>query len=672
MQSYIDVKTVEFLTGEDRRRIWERVESGEYKARKKRGVRGANGECYLVEVSSLPKVAQLLYIQQSGEITGPIRDECDLAAYGQQFGDAGLGELLQRQRAAQQALAIRKLNPADVVPQLADLAEENGVSLRTLYRWMDAYEEKGLPGLMRAMKRKDKGSVLSLCRASQLFAYSEYMTERKVKKSTVYSDLLKRAAELGPDACLHCMFNEGTEAREQLMRSGEINQYPACADPDKQGMRVPECRQTLGRFLAAIPADEQCMAIKGKKAFKDDFMVMAVREKPKKVNEVWFGDHHQLDAFVVDMEGKPVRPWLTAWYDAATGCMVGWVLSTNPNTQTILEAFIKAVAHTMHSPFYGLPQWVYVDNGKDYRSKLFEMGEETEVGLGDLNGNIAECSVLQLLNINVTHALAYQGWAKPVERYFKTFEDIWLRKVPGWCGGSPKERPEDFSRKLRLQLERGQLWTMDQMYEYLQDTVFPEYHSREHSGYGNRKPIELYAALPRARDTQPGWEMLNAMRQSKARRKITQQGIRFNNELYWEDAMIGLAGKEVTVFYSESDLSTIGIVLDGHFLCEAVMHEKFRMVGEEQEKIAGHRAKQNGQIRDVKERILRASRNAFSDDVDPAKRSGNIMAIEYERMSRERARTRQEIKRRKQAEPEDDRMGALLEAEYERLMRNVR
>ena len=56
-------------------------------------------------------------------------------------------------------------------------------------------------------------------------------------------------------------------------------------------------------------------------------MFMAVREKPQTVNEVWFGDHHQFDCFVLDETGKPVRPWLTAWYDAATGCLVGWVLA---------------------------------------------------------------------------------------------------------------------------------------------------------------------------------------------------------------------------------------------------------------------------------------------------------------------------------------------------------
>lgn len=296
------------------------------------------------------------------------------------------------------------MNPADVVEQLTALAEDHGTSLRTLYRWMDAYEEKGLPGIMRAVSRKDKGTRPSICAAAYQYAYGLYADKVKRTQATIYNKLVDKAAVLGPDACQKCIFCEGTEARARLMETGEINHYPPCAEPVKAGMRVPECRQTLSRMLAAIPSDEVTLARRGVKAWKDDHMFMAVREKPQTVNEVWFGDHHQFDCFVLDETGKPVRPWLTAWYDAATGCLVGWVLCTNPNTETITEAFIRGVAHTEHSPFYGLPAHLYIDNGKDYRSKTFETGLIKEHDLGYLNCNIASNSVIQLFNVTVHHA----------------------------------------------------------------------------------------------------------------------------------------------------------------------------------------------------------------------------------------------------------------------------
>lgn len=371
-------------------------------------------------------------------------------------------------------------------------------------------------------------------------------------------------------------------------------------------------------------------------------MVMGVRRKPELVNELWFGDHHQLDCFALDETGHPTRPWLTMWYDAATGCPVGWVLCKKPNTHTIIEAFIRAVAHTRHSPYHGLPAMVYVDNGKDYRGKLFETGQVRDMDLGRLNTSIDTCSVLQLFNIGVTHATAYEGWAKPVERFFGTLEDIWLREVPGWCGDSPKERPEDFSRKLRLAWERGELWTMDQLYEYLRDSVFPAYADRPHEGYGGRKPADLYHTLPRIRNDEPSYEMLGVLRNDKTTRQISQQGVRFQNQLYWDDAMIGQAGKSVTVLYDPDNTETITIILNGRTLCEAGIHDRLRMVGEDPDVLAAHMEKQKRQKRDTRERIARASRSAFADEVDVERSRGSITTLEYERAAKARKDKRAE------------------------------
>ena len=674
MQSYISTSTAALLTGEDRRRVFEKIAGGVYETRKQRGDRGGGngGESYQIAVSSLPVEAQIIYAQRGGVINGPINDDCDLAGYHARFGDNGMRELLGKQRAVLEGLAIRKLNPEDVVEQLTALAEDHGTSLRTLYRWMDAYEEKGLPGIMRAVSRKDKGTRPSICAAAYQYAYGLYADKVKRTQATIYNKLVDKAAVLGPDACQKCIFCEGTEARARLMETGEINHYPPCAEPVKAGMRVPECRQTLSRMLAAIPSDEVTLARRGVKAWKDDHMFMALREKPQRVNEVWFGDHHQFDCFVLDETGKPVRPWLTAWYDAATGCLVGWVLCTNPNTETITEAFIRGVAHTEHSPFYGLPAHLYIDNGKDYRSKTFETGLMGEHDLGYLNCNIASNSVIQLFNVTIHHAQPYHGWAKTVERFFGTLEDIYIRDAPGWCGGSPKERPEDFSRDLRRQLEHGQLWTMDQFYEWLRDDVFPAYHNRPHEGHGGRKPIDLYNTLPRARMDQPSWAMLSVARMDMAERKITQRGISFKKKLYWSDEMIGLAGTDAVIRYSRSDLSSVSVMVDGKFLCEAGLHETFSLVGEDEERVAAHVGRQKKQLRETRHRIAVASRSVFSDDVDASKNAGTITAIEYEKAAKARARKQSQPPRKPRDDNSGDVVRSMFEAMGEELLRSAR
>lgn len=280
--------------------------------------------------------------------------------------------------------------------------------------------------------------------------------------------------------------------------------------------------------------------------------------------------------------------------------------------------------------------------------------------------------MIQLFNVTVHHAQPYHGWAKTVERFFGTLEDIYIRDAPGWCGGSPKERPEDFSRELRHQLEHGQLWTMDQFYEWLRDDVFPAYHNRPHEGHGGRKPIDLYNTLPHARMEQPSWQMLCVARDDMAERKITQRGIKFKNKLFWSDEMIGLAGTDAVIRYSRSDLSSVSVMVDGKFLCEAGLHETFLLVGEDEERIAAHVGKQKKQMRETRFRIAVASRSAFADEVDPKKNIGTITAIEYEKAARAREKLRSKPPRKPRDDNSGDVVRSMFEAMGEELLRSAR
>lgn len=643
MEAYINTNMVSTLTGEAPQRIREKAANGTYITQRQRGGRGGNGgESYLIAVSSLPAEAQIRYLLQTGVLEGRT-EGADLAAYREKYGEAGVRELLARQKAAEAGLAIRRLNQKGCVEQLTAVAEEAGTTVRSLYRWMDGYERQGLPGLMRTVARKDTGRWRSICPAAYAYAYGLYMTQVKRKKTVVHQMVLERAKKLGPEACADCMYREGTAARAALEAQGEVNHYPPCTFSKDAGLLVPECRQTMDRILAAIPKDERTLARRGRKALKDDCMPMAIRAKPEMVNEVWFGDHHQMDCFVLDEQGQPVRPWLTMWYDGASGFPVGWVLCKKPNTQTIIAAFNNAVLYKKGSPSHGLPRMVYVDNGKDYRGKLFETGFQKDVDLGRLNESIDTCSVLQLLHIDVTHALPYQGWSKPVERFFGTIENLYIREAPGWCGDSPEERPEDFSRQLRLAWERGQLWTMDELFEFLRDTVMPKYWNRAHEGYGGRTPLELYESLPRVRSDEPSAEMLGVLKNKKQTRRIGQQGVKLKNQYYWDDEMIGHAGEDVTVLYDDEDLSTVTVILKGRTLCEASIHERMRMVGEDPEKVSAHLEKQKGYIKDVRTRIRRASRYQFCCEVDEKRSRGTYTTLEYEKAARGRRAKRAEL-----------------------------
>lgn len=240
----------------------------------------------------------------------------------------------------------------------------------------------------------------------------------------------------------------------------------------------------------------------GRKPWEAAYMTKTVRRKPDVVNDVWFGDHHQFDLFVVDERGRAVRPWLTAWYDIGSGALVGWCISTNPNSETIREAFVRAVAEKPGSPIYGAPNAIYIDNGKDYRSRAFE-GDADADFWRDRDPRYDGRDVPTDGGRKYIAGDARQGGAcagvprlgKAVERYFRTLEERYCRQLIGYCGGKPADRAENFERMLRGWMARGELMTIDEFVDVFQGQILPAYNAHPHEGYGGETPEARYAPV---------------------------------------------------------------------------------------------------------------------------------------------------------------------------------
>ena len=198
-------------------------------------------------------------------------------------------------------------------------------------------------------------------------------------------------------------------------------------------MTVPNHRKTVNRLLKHIPPQMILYARKGYREWRAEYGLFVIRERPLLVNESWQGDHHKFDLFVritirKESKGKTyekeiaIRPTLTAWMDSATGCVVGWVISVMPNSDSIAEAFCRAAVLTPGSSFRGLPQTVIVDCGKDYKSKLLEdiPSEFSQAAPVDtiLNRRFGGMGLLPALGVDVAHALPYHPQSKPIERCF--------------------------------------------------------------------------------------------------------------------------------------------------------------------------------------------------------------------------------------------------------------
>ena len=530
----------------------------------------------------------------------------------------------------------------------------------TLRRLEKRYKEEGLTGLTRN-GRSDKGKSRSMCLEARRRIHDLYLGPEKYTAARVLELIAADAQKLGPGICAECPYNPASEAHQELQLTDLASEYPAC-DQIGGGMVPPPSRHVVNYAIANIEKEVKDYTREGRKKWEDKHMMKCIRAKPDLVNDGWFGDHHQFDVFVLDERGRPVRPWLTAWYDIGSGMLVGWCISLNPNSGTITEALARAIARKKNSPVYGAPKWVYIDNGKDYRSRRFEGDSDAEYWrhrdpemMNDMYMRLVKASVMQTLRIQVVHAKAYHGWAKPVERFFRTLEEGYCRQLRGYCGGSPANRPENFDRALRHWTERGELMTLDEFVGVFQNQILPAYHAHPHSGYNGETPAARYARLPKARSEIFSWAYLDELRMEQAERVVTTQGIKFDRKIYWDKELMHRVGEHVIIKFSECNMDSITVRgLDAGYICEAELREAMQYVGEDPERVARHVEMQKQQELEVRQRIRalgarvpgkRASGNVYYETVDEGER-GNITHMEAERTMARRT----ERRRRQEAE----------------------
>ena len=202
-----------------------------------------------------------------------------------------------------------------------------------------------------------------------------------------------------------------------------------------------------------------------------------------KCGQIWVSDHAQIDVAVLDENGKPTFPWVTAWRDYKSGKWLGWTLQCgSPNSDRIFQAFYYA------ADTYGLPKDVIIDNGKDYRCKDFAGGRPKFVDDVKIETDQSRAtSMLDKLNVQVHFAKPYNAQTKPIERDFNTIKNIMSKHCIGYRGGNVVERPE----KLLKEIKAGKLYTIDKFREIFNSFIIEVL---------NKKPSEGINTKGKSRD----------------------------------------------------------------------------------------------------------------------------------------------------------------------------
>jgi transposase InsO family protein len=317
-------------------------------------------------------------------------------------------------------------------------------------------------------------------------------------------------------------------------------------------------------------------------------------------NQCWIGDHARFD-FLARHNHKPVRPWLTAWEDQRSRMIVGWQITAQPDSDTILAAFGAPALER------GVPEQVIIDNGKDYRAKGLSGGRR---GKPRLDEDYVR-SVFGRLDIHVTFCEPFNPGSKAIESFFNGLHERFDKLFDSYCGRDPQHRPAELYKRLRA--HELELPTLDEVRTRFAAWL-EAYHRRPHSGDGLEGlcPLDAFERFePIAKRTAPQ-RVLERLLCKTVKVTVTRKGVCYDNIHYGQanTKLLALHGREVLLRLDPGQADQIEVCdLDGRHLTWA-LHQRIRGLTRDDIKRAKKRQKRARQLAKSAAPALRDARKS--------------------------------------------------------------
>ncbi len=420
-----------------------------------------------------------------------------------------LGELADKERVSNALLTRR--------------AQEAGVSSRTLRRYHTCFRRDGLMGLAPATPapssrtsqigdsgRDDKGGRGMQGRGGEQGGRGQ---GRQGRKGTHY--IISR----------HMV--EIVQSLRLTHRDASIRHIYELAGQHASttGEKAPSMFQVRS-ICAQIPAPVRLLADGREGEFRNRYRITyPIRHDPHRV--VWQIDHKApLHVLVRDLRAPShaapsgeVRPFLTLAVDSASRLvMTGLFSYDEPNRFTVAAAIREAILTHEHKPYGGLPDEIWIDNGKDLVAHhVYQLAE----GLG----------------IKLVPGPPHQPQVRGiVERLHETLDTRLWSTLPGYVG------PNIVARNPKAKAEL----TLAQLDEHF-GAFIERYHQEVHSETGqtplgfwehNATPLPVDESLLR---------LLDMLLKEPATRRVLKEGIKYAGERYWHPELAILVGEYVLV-----------------------------------------------------------------------------------------------------------------------------
>ena len=334
-------------------------------------------------------------------------------------------------------------------------------------------------------------------------------------------------------------------------------------------LESPSSVATLKRWCGDFAQDNPgvwCQGRRGDKAVKDTIIKSIDRDDSSiKPLQVFVVDGHTLSVFVKHpITGKPFRPTLIMVFDWGSRYPAGMSLALTEDSQHTLTAFRNAFLHAGV-----LPPWAYLDNGKAFRSKLFNAKWEEH----DLEKEFA--GIFPRLGIEAHFARPYNARAKVVERFFKTMQDQWEKRQQSYCGAGIHNKPAHMARNEKWMQEMYGAKAME--YNECMDSIYEwiryEYGISVHQGI-KAKPYEAFMNAERLPERQFDPTQLNILMLTAERKRLREEGITLNKNRYWAPELVDHVGKSLVIRYDYADLRSIFVYDEqSRYICQAELRE---------------------------------------------------------------------------------------------------
>jgi hypothetical protein len=230
------------------------------------------------------------------------------------------------------------------------------------------------------------------------------------------------------------------------------------------------------------------------------------------------------------------------------------MIVSQPNSDSINISLYELISK------FGIGEWLLLDNGKDFKCKLFTGEARKNWAWGkkirvELNETEWEGIYKELGFKGVIWAKPRNAKAKKIERFFKEVVNRFSVYFRSFRGRNVNERPEG----LQKQIKKGDVVEFEYLKEMVHHFIDTKHNAkRPHHGKGmeGRTPNRVFYQMKKKKRAIKEEELVLLMSKVHKPKQVRQQGVELLNGWYWnEKVQMEYFGEKVNIRFVEHDIS---------------------------------------------------------------------------------------------------------------------